>query len=87
VASVEGLDRLAAYPGVDAVSLSRPSRELLDWRKGSHEHVYSVLGTVPAHEDMGALQQFIADEVTVTHGSLASGTFPDAGVRDRVPTR
>jgi biotin carboxylase len=67
VASVEGLDRLAAYPGVDSVSLSRPPGEPVDWRKGSHEYVYSVLGTVPLHEDMRALRTFIADEVTVTY--------------------
>ncbi len=67
VASVDGLERLAAYPGVDAVSLSRPPGEPVDWRKGSHEYVYSVLGTVPTHGDMRALQQFIEDEVTVTY--------------------
>ena len=67
VASVDGLDRLAAYPGVDAVALSRPPGDAVDWRKGSHEYVFSVLGTVPTHQDMRALQQFVADEVTVTY--------------------
>jgi glutathione synthase/RimK-type ligase-like ATP-grasp enzyme len=67
VASVEGLHRLAAYPGVDAVSLSRPPGHEVDWRKGSHEYVFSVLGTVRTHEDMRTLQQFVDDEVTVTY--------------------
>jgi glutathione synthase/RimK-type ligase-like ATP-grasp enzyme len=67
VASVDGLDRLAAYPGVDAVSLSRRPGDEVDWRKGSHEYVFSVLGTVPCHEDMRALEQFIDEAVTVTY--------------------
>jgi biotin carboxylase len=67
VASVHGLDRLAAYPGVDAVSLSRGPGDEVDWRKGSHEYVFSVLGTVPRHEDMRALEQFIDEAVKVTY--------------------
>ena len=67
VRSVEGLDRLADYPGVDAVALSRPPGDEVDWRKGSQEYVFSVLGNVPQHEDIAKLQQFIADEVTVTY--------------------
>jgi biotin carboxylase len=67
VASVHGLDRLAAYPGVDSVSLSRQPGDEVDWRKGSHEYVFSVLGTVPCHEDMRALEQFVDEAVTVTY--------------------
>ncbi len=40
----------------------------MDWRKGSHESVFSVLGTVPTHEDMRALRAFVDDEVAVTYG-------------------
>ena len=35
--------------------------------KGSHEYVFSVLGNVPQQEDMEKLEQFTADEVTVTY--------------------
>ena len=67
VVDVDGLDRLADYPGVDAVALSRPPGAEVDWRKGSHEYVFSVLGTVPTHEDMRELQAFVDDEVTVSY--------------------
>jgi predicted ATP-grasp superfamily ATP-dependent carboligase len=67
VESVDGLDELAAYPGVDAVSLSRPPGDEVDWRKGSHEYVFSVLGSVPTYEDMRALQRFVDEDVTVTY--------------------
>ena len=67
VVDVDGLDRLAEYPGVDTVALSRPPGAEVDWRKGSHEYVFSVLGTVSTHEDMRELQAFVDDEVTVTY--------------------
>jgi glutathione synthase/RimK-type ligase-like ATP-grasp enzyme len=67
VTAVSGLDRLAEYPGVDSVSVSRAPGDEVDWRKGSHEYVFYVLGNVPLHEDMHKLEQFIADEVTVTY--------------------
>jgi biotin carboxylase len=67
VASVDGLERLAAYPGVDTVTLSRRPGDEVDWRKGSHEYVFCVLGTVPRHEDMRALERFIDEAVTVTY--------------------
>ncbi len=67
VVSVEGLDRLASYPGVDAVSLSRRPGDPVDWRKGSHEYVYSVLGAAPDHEGVLAVQRFIDEEVAVTY--------------------
>ncbi len=67
VRSVEGLDELAAYPGVDAVSLSRQPGDEVDWRKGSHEYVFSVLGSVSDHGDMRAVQRFVDDQVVVTY--------------------
>ncbi len=67
VRSIVGLDELAAYPGVDAVSLSRQPGDEVDWRKGSHEYVFSVLGSVSRYEDMRALQQFVDDHVVVTY--------------------
>jgi len=67
VVSVSGLDKVASYPGVDAVALSRGPGDEVDWRLGSHEYVYSVLGTAPDHDGVRALQQFIDEEVTVVY--------------------
>jgi biotin carboxylase len=67
VEAVEGLDRLAEYPGVSSVFLSRQPGDAVDWRKGSHEYVWSVLGNAPDHKGVLALQQFIAEEVNVTY--------------------
>ena len=67
VVGVEGLDRLAEYPGVDAVTLSRQPGDEVDWRKGSHEYVYSVLGAVDDYDGVLAVQHFIDEEVTVPY--------------------
>ena len=67
VVSVAGLDRVAAYPGVDAVSLHKRQGDEVDWRLGSHEYVYAVLGTAPDHDAVRALQQFVDEEVTVVY--------------------
>jgi biotin carboxylase len=67
VVSVTGLERVAAQPGVDAVALGKPMGAEVDWRKGSHEYVYSVLGTAPRPEDVRALRQFLDDEVAVVY--------------------
>ncbi len=67
VESVDGLDRLAEYPGVASVFLSRQPGDPVDWRKGSHEYVWSVLGNAPDHEGVLGLQRFIDREVAVTY--------------------
>ena len=67
VAGVEGLDRLAEFPGVSSVFLSRQPGDEVDWRKGSHEYVFSVLGAACNYEGVLAVQQFIDEEVTVTY--------------------
>ena len=67
VVDVEGLDRLAEYPGVSSVFLSRQPGDEVDWRKGSHEYVYAVLGAAADYEGVQAVQKFIDEEVTVTY--------------------
>ena len=65
VAQVTGLDELAHLPGVDSVSLNRRPGDEVDWRLGSHEYVFSVLGTAPHHAGVRAVQQFIDEHVII----------------------
>jgi biotin carboxylase len=67
VVSVTGLDKVAAYRGVDSVSLNRSPGAEVDWRLGSHEYVYAVLGNAADHDGVRALQQFVEDEVHVVY--------------------
>ena len=56
VVDVEGLDRLAEYPGVHTVALNRKPGDGIDWRRGSFEFVFSVLGAAADHEGVLEVQ-------------------------------
>ena len=66
VVDVTGLDRLEQYPGVNAIQLSRQPGDEVDWRKGSHQYVYSVNGASDDHHGVLAVKQFMEDEVEMT---------------------
>jgi hypothetical protein len=67
VLSVDGLDRVGAHPGVDTVFLNRMPGTDVDWRKGSHEYVFSVLGATLDHQGLLEVKQLIDEEVTVAY--------------------
>ncbi len=67
VVSVAGLDKVAAYPGVDSVSLNRRPGDEVDWRLGSHEYIYAVLGRAPDHDAVRAMRDFVEAEVEVVY--------------------
>ncbi|HEY5303663.1 MAG TPA: ATP-grasp domain-containing protein [Acidimicrobiales bacterium] len=67
VARVSGIDRLATYPGVSAVAVNRRPGDTVDWRLGSHEYVFSVLGAAPDSEAVRALDAFISEHVVIEY--------------------
>jgi hypothetical protein len=67
VVSVNGLDKIASYPGVDSVSLNRQPGAKVDWRLGSHEYVYAVLGRARDHDAVRAMQDFVDEEIKVVY--------------------
>jgi hypothetical protein len=67
VVSVDGLDRLGDYSGVKTLFLNRKPGDDIDWRKGSHEYVFSVIGAAPDHAGLLAVKKFVDEEVTVTY--------------------
>jgi biotin carboxylase len=66
VVAVEGLTELSEFPGVDSVFLARQPGDEVDWRKGSHQYVFSVVGAAPDHEGVLATKRFIDEEVRMT---------------------
>ena len=66
VVSVEGLTELGDLPGVDSVFLARRPGDDVDWRKGSHQYVFSVVGAADDYEGVLALKRFVDEEVTMT---------------------
>ena len=67
VTNVEGLDQLEAYPGVDTVFLNRQPGDEVDWRRGSQDFVFSVLGAAPDHKGVLEVKRFIDEDVTITY--------------------
>jgi hypothetical protein len=67
VVSITGLDVLAQLPGVDSVALSRRPGSDVDWRLGSHEYVYAVLGVAPDHGAVRGVQEFIDHNVVIEY--------------------
>lgn len=67
VTAVTGLDRVAAHEGVASVSLNRQPGDRVDWRLGSHEYVYAVIGSAPAHDDVREMHHFIESTIVVSY--------------------
>jgi hypothetical protein len=67
IVSIEGLDRLSEYPGVQFVFLNRKPGDEIDWRKGSHEYVFLVIGGAPDHQGLLAARRFVYEQVRVTY--------------------
>ena len=44
VVSIDGLDRLAALPGVNDIFVNRSPGDPIDWREGTRHYIYSVYG-------------------------------------------
>lgn len=67
VVGVTGLDKLASHPSVNSVTLNRRPGDEVNWRLGSHEYVYSVLGAAPDHDGVRAVQEYIDEFVTISY--------------------
>ncbi len=67
VHSIEGLDAVSELPGVLAVNLLRNPGEAVDWRLGSDEHVFHVIGAVEGLDDLRTIRRRIDDLVSITY--------------------
>ncbi|HTZ10663.1 MAG TPA: ATP-grasp domain-containing protein [Acidimicrobiales bacterium] len=66
VAGIEGLDALAEHTGVADVYLNRRPGDEVDWRRGSHEYVFSVAGAAADHDGVLAVRRSIDTDVVMT---------------------
>jgi biotin carboxylase len=67
VVSVESLDPLGEYPGVETIRLNRRPGDEVDWRKGSHQYVFSVIGAAPDHQGVLEVRRLAEEEVQITY--------------------
>ena len=79
VESIDGLDALTEYPGVEAVSVHRGPGADLDWRDGSRNHIIAVTGAARDHDELLAVDRFLHREVVVTYSSVGATPAERAG--------
>jgi biotin carboxylase len=65
VTEIDGLDELAALPGVAGVTLNRGVGQQVDWREGSIGGVFDVYGTAADHDELLGVIRFIEERVVV----------------------
>jgi biotin carboxylase len=52
VTTVEGLERIGHLPGAPAGTLHRPPGTEVDWRTGTNDYVYSVIGVAQSYDEL-----------------------------------
>jgi biotin carboxylase len=67
VVNIEGLDRLAELPGVNEVFVNRSPGDPVDWREGTRQYVFSVLGVSTDYDEMLEINRFLHEEVSVVY--------------------
>jgi biotin carboxylase len=67
VATIEGINRVSDWPGVDAISVHQGPGADLDWRDGSRNHIVAVVGSAKDYEELQAVDRLLHQEVTVTY--------------------
>lgn len=63
VLSVEGLDEISRLPGAPAATLHRPPGTEIDWRTGTNDYVYAVVGVAHSYEELRTVAQASKESV------------------------
>jgi ATP-grasp domain len=67
IVTVNGLDEVAALPGVLEVRPKRGPGDLVDWREGGVGHVFGVGGVVATYKNLVSLRHRILDVTSVEY--------------------
>jgi biotin carboxylase len=52
VLSVEGLDEIGRLPGGPAATLHRPPGTEIDWRTGTNDYIYAIVGVADSYDEL-----------------------------------
>jgi biotin carboxylase len=65
VLAVDGLERVGRIQGVQSVTLHRPPGTEIDWRTGTNEYIYSVLGVADDYDQLRLIARIAETAVHV----------------------
>ncbi len=71
VATIEGIDAVSEFPGVDSITVHQGPGAGLDWKDGSRNHILAVVGSAPDYPALLAVDQLLHHEVTVTYADVS----------------
>jgi biotin carboxylase len=71
VATIEGIDTVSEFPGVDSITVHQGPGADLDWKDGSRNHILAVVGSAPDYPALLAVDQLLHHEVTVTYADVS----------------
>jgi biotin carboxylase len=71
VATIDGIDAVSEFPGVDAITVHQGPGADLDWKDGSRNHILAVVGSAPDYPALLAVDQLLHHEVTVTYADVS----------------
>jgi biotin carboxylase len=57
VLAVEGVERIGQLPGAPAGTLHRPPGTEIDWRTGTNDYVYSVIGVARTYDQLRSIKE------------------------------
>lgn len=67
IVRVDGLEQAAKLPGVDVITPNKGAGQLVDWREGFAEFVFSAEGTVADYDALRQLSRRLRQEVAVIY--------------------
>jgi biotin carboxylase len=70
VATIEGINAVTDYPGVDSVSVHQGPGSDLDWRDGSRNHIMAVVGSARDYDDLLTVDRLLRQQVVVTYADV-----------------
>jgi len=71
VATIEGIDAVSEFPGVDSITVHQGPGAGLDWKDGSRNHILAVVGSAPDYSALIAVDRLLHHEVTVTYADVS----------------
>lgn len=71
VASIDGLDAVSDYPGVDSITVHQRPGADLDWKDGSRNHIMAVVGAARDYDELRSVDRLLRQQVTVTYANVS----------------